>query len=200
MSEALFNLQEFTDPDAPARAALDAIMPPGIWKGQPRPDGHHEIVKRIVVERIMPEILAWLDEESEPDREALAGDLMKVVSGWDDGFEIAKKLERRFHWDGNSSLVDILDGLDFYGAHGAALIRWIEENGIVPRLEVGAQVKVHRTDAAIHDGEIRAIDAKRGTYTVMIPALGHVREGLGTHGSILDWDEVEALNPEAAHA
>lgn len=201
MSEALFNLQEFTDPEAPARAALEAIMPTGIWKGQPRPDAYHLIVKRIVLEQVLPRVLAWMDDDA-TDSEEIAKELMEILMPYEDGYEMANKLERRFGWDADSSLVDLLDGVCFYEAHGKVLGRWIEENGILPRLEVGARVRArqHATDAAIHEGEIRSIDAKRGTYTVMIPALGHVRGGLGTHGIVLDWCEVEALNTEPGHA
>lgn len=169
----------------------------GCFKGLPRPNGSHDSVKRLVADELMPQILDWLQGQ-EDDEDEVREQLIDVLEDHRDGYEMAKRLEDDYDWDCDSELVDILDGSNFYEHRKAAVMAWIRDNGIMPRFAMGQEVKVKqsRYDKTIHDGEIRAVNVD-GTYTVMIPALGHVREGIGTHGSVLPWEDVEDLNPAA---
>jgi hypothetical protein len=49
-----------------------------------------------------------------------------------------------------------------------------------------------RGDGTRWEGEIVKIDDELATYLVFCPAAGHVREGLGTHGVIFPFEDVEA--------
>jgi hypothetical protein len=75
--------------------------------------------------------------------------------------------------------------------HTEVLLKWVSWHNIKPQLPIGAIVKVKRRDQE-HAGEIIRIDTQRAEYVVCIPALGHVKEGLGPQGIVLTFEEVEA--------
>jgi hypothetical protein len=77
----------------------------------------------------------------------------------------------------------------------------MQANDVVPKLPHGSMVVVManvdwKKGPERTAGEITEIDTGRGHYTVCCPSLGHVKEGLGTHGFIFPFEKVEEWNPE----
>jgi hypothetical protein len=168
----------------------------GFYKNKPRPNSQSAEVLAMVANDLMPHILQW-GKWDENDREAqeVAAQLLEVLGGRDDGYKMAKTLEDRHYWDSDAELVDILEGADFHSANRTAVMAWITDNGVKANFEAGRQVEVKTSprESLLRKGEIAKI-YEDGNYCVMVPELGHVREGLGTHGLIFSWEDVEAWN------
>jgi len=172
----------------------------GYFKGKPRPTVNDKEVKLLVIEKIMPEILVWLNETADNDNntEEITEQLLDAIGNQKDGYEMARDLERDECWDSNSGLVDILDGLDFHNIMDKVTLLWIKDNDIKPLFKVGDKVQVNGKDVSgraskkTYIGEITEI-RPAGTYTVYIEELGHVRKGTGSHGNILNWEKVEQI-------
>lgn len=164
---------------------------------RPRPKRHDAAIRRQAAEALVPEIEEWLGESiSGPECEELVRTLSSCCG--DDAYDIARELERGGYTP-DSSLVEVLDGFDTYRIHADAVRLWIAETGATPKLSIGATVAIP-VKMAEHNGvvgEIIAINERHGEYTVFCAALGHVREGLGTHGLIFPWEEIEAATPAA---
>lgn len=174
-------------------------IPEGFYINKPRPGLQSPEVLAMVANGLMPRILQWGDW-SENDREAqeVAGQILKVLEYSRDGYEMAKSLEERFYWDSDAELVDILEGADWHSANRSAVMAWIKDNNITAKLEVGrlVEVKTSPRESVLRSGEIAQI-YEDGNYCVMVPELGHVREGLGTHGLVFAWEAVEGWNSHA---
>ena len=176
--------------EVPANTA--PALPPGFYKNKPRPNYSSPEVLMMVVDRLMPQVMAWgkFKEEEAPD---IAEQVMKALRR-DDGYQRAKYLEDRFSWDSDSDLVEVMECDDFYGATKTAIKAWISDNAIVPAFEVGRQVSVKKArDIEMLTGTIRSL-TDDGMYCVMIPSEGHVASGPGTHGFLFTWEAVEAWN------
>lgn len=142
---------------------------------------------RALAERLRSEFSA--EDFPSPDTET---ELAGVIGRQHDGYDIAKHLERSHGWNIDAATVEILDEADYAisSAQRQMEARWVELAKPTPSLAIGARVR-HRIRWEDHDVEVTAIDAKQGKYTVLVEALGHVREGVGTHGFIVNWEEVE---------
>jgi len=175
----------------------------GYFKGKPRPIANDKEVKLLVIEQIMPEILRWLGETMDDDNntEDVTKQLLDAIEYSKDGYEMARDLERDDCWSSNSELVDVLDGLDFRNILDKVTILWIKDNDVKPLFKVGDIVRVktkdtgHRGLKQFYCGEITNIRPE-GTYTVCIEELGHVKTGSGIHGSVINWEKVEAAKGE----
>lgn len=144
-----------------------------------------------LVEHLAKRISAALGE---PLGEHSIASLRRATETWfvDSAFRMARNLDND-GWDVNDDLTDVLSDAQAYGhmAHNAVVAEWVAKYDIRPPLPIGARVrcKVQRVE---HVGEVTAIDAKRATYTVLVEALGHVRDGNGTHGVVLPYEAVTA--------
>lgn len=177
--------------DVPTNAPPE--IPLGFYKNKNRPNNSSPEVLIMVVNKLLSQVIQWGsytdDEESEVGEQ-----LLNALESERDGYDLAKYLDDRFSWDCDSELVDILDGADFYGAAKTAIKAWIRDNAIVPAFEVGRQVSVKMArQAEMLTGIIRSL-TDDGMYCVMIPSEGHVESGLGTHGLLFPWEDVEAWN------
>lgn len=161
----------------------------------PRPKVSSPAIVRAAADALLPAIAEWngspFDDE---DADAVRGLLRGMV--YSDAYDMAREFERA-GWDANAALVDALDGWDFalHCAHQTAVREWVAAYAVRPRFMVGAVVNVPRETNMT--GEIASVDEQRGEYTVRIDALGHVRNGIGTHGRIFAWEEVEAATTES---
>lgn len=111
-----------------------------------------------------------------------------------DGYDICRELDRSFSWQPNASMVEAFDNAFFEieRVHKVKVKEWVALNGIVPQKAIGDSVDV-TYGGNPYSGEITNIDIEVANYTVLIPALGHVREGLGTHGSIFKFEDIHPL-------
>jgi hypothetical protein len=178
----------------------------GYFKGKSRPTYYSKEVVMLVVQKIMPEIVKWFEnfeEITEEDIDNIREQLVDVLNNaFDkDGYEIAKELDR--YWGSDSELVYILDGLPFI-FHDVKLFlvkKWIKDNNISPKYQKGDKVIVESSmlprkdrQKERYNGEINNI-YEDGSYSIFIEDLGHIREGIGTYGIILDWEKID----EAIH-
>jgi len=168
---------------------------------QARPK-HTDIPAKAVAEKLADDVMAWLDEEH--TRESVIDDLEKAIAYGLDGYAIAKYLDSDLGWSVDADLVEILENSYWIESslHDKAVEAWVMACGIKPRLQLWAPVKVktRATNNKVVDGLIVSIDEKRGTYTVCIEALGHVREGMGTTGSVLPFEDVEQWTADFARS
>ena len=167
---------------------------------QARPK-HTDIPAKAVAEKLADDVMAWLGGEG-GSRESVIDDLEKAIAYGLDGYAIAKYLDNDCSWNVDADLVEILENAYWIRSslHDKAVEAWVLACGIKPRLQLGTPVKVKNraTGNKVLDGQIVSIDEKRGTYTVCIEALGHVREGMGTTGSVLPFEDVERWTAELA--
>ncbi len=177
----------------------------GYFKDKPRPTDSSKEVIMLVVQRIMPEIIQWFEqfeELSEEDIENIKEQLTNAIdknniSELTDSYDIAKSLDSRYYWDSDSELVDILCGLDFYDVRMLLTKKWIKDNNIIPKYKEGDSVIVKSLHLSIkyrqkeqYDGEIYKV-YEEGNYAIYIKEIGHVKNGTGTHGVILNWELID---------
>lgn len=116
-----------------------------------------------------------------------------------DAYRITRALEDNHGWACDRDTVSTFDDAGHVVARLVleATANWVARCAIKPRLKVGDPVKIDtkgsRALKGPCDGEIIAIDEQHATYTVMVPVLGHVRTGCGTHGLIVPYEQLHEL-------
>lgn len=166
----------------------------GFYKGKPRPTYNSPEILTAVVEKLMPQVMQWgkFGEDEAPE---ITEQVAKALKHDTDGYHRVKYLEDRFSWDVDSELVEVMECDDFHGVTREAVKAWINDNDIVPAFEVGRQVTVKLRGEGDLVGKISSL-TEDGMYCVMIPSKGHVESGLGCHGLLFNWEDVEAWNGE----
>lgn len=170
---------------------------------EPRPTSHDDSVLEQAASVLVEQYNGWLEEGGdEPDDEREIIEILKKVLADSynfDGYKICRDLERHYHIDPDSQLVEIMDDVGFLisSAEQTAVQNWVKRFGIQPRFKVGDKVSVGHPIKGKHLGEITKVDEKEAKYTIYVEAIGHVREGSGTHGWIKNFEEVENANKEA---
>lgn len=151
-----------------------------------RPTGRDESVIRKAAELSLPEFKRWANEASGSD-EVMLNDLLACIRWGHDGYARAKRIEI-YGYEPDAELVEILDSIDVWRAEREAVAKWVKEFDVKAPFPIGALVVI-----AGGSGEIMAHDEAQGTSTVFVEAMGHVREGNGTHGLIVAWEKLKAL-------
>lgn len=148
-----------------------------------RPKSYDETIVKCAAEKLLPEVIGWLGGDGTPEPEVLE-DLIKALHYGDDGYEIAKSMDGNY--SPNTALVEILDGAGRYkrSALEKACIEWVAAEGLEGP-ELGANVTHSRYKDAI--GTVMR-NWPDGRSTVAFPEFGHVTEGTGCHGFILEWE------------
>lgn len=131
----------------------------------------------------------WIDDGTPV--EDVAKDLERAMRWDDDGYAIAKKLDG--YYDPDARLVDLLDqaGHLIRVAHDEACREWVKTVGAEPPA-VGARVTCEAPRCA-GVGEI-VVNHPDGRSTVCFPDAGHVKQGSGTHGFVLEWEKLTILS------
>jgi hypothetical protein len=161
-----------------------------------RPTSDSVDITSVYVE--MAELINDWDGEkmNQEDFEEFVGDLKRTFSVFDlfheDGYKIARSLEKEMHFDPDSILVGEMDMISHKCRECVRreVEKWIIDCEITPKYEIGNEVKATVRNVE-YIGEIAAINLKDATYTIFIQELGHVREGVGTHGTIKKFEEIE---------
>lgn len=141
------------------------------------------------------EILEWMNDDN-VELEDIISDLKECFSPqgikMSDGYELAKELDRDCGYDVNTELVNILDGFShkLYMECQKFEKKWVIDCNITPKHSIGDKVHISRK-GKIYEGEISAINNEVAEYTICVPELGHVREGVGTHGAIEHFENIE---------
>lgn len=138
------------------------------------------------------------EEDAIADIEAA---LRSEATGFDE-YRMTRYLDDR-GWMCDSTIVDafsIVKGEMSQAVRNATAL-WVKQHHVKPRLDIGASVKVLAWEAnqgeLEYEGEVVSIDAEQAKYTVMIPALGHVRTGCGTHGLIVPFEKLHEVGAPA---
>jgi hypothetical protein len=169
-----------------------------------RPNHYSDEINHQVVEVIYPKVLKWLqdsgDTAPEDDAEGIKQNLFDMLDSTigDESYQLMKYLDDRCYWTVDADLQSLLEEVAFarYKIHDEAVAKWVTENNIVAELALGAPVEFTR-DGQVIVGEILKIDAKQGVYAVHCPSLGHVKTGIGTHATILPFEDVRPHGPAA---
>lgn len=94
---------------------------------------------------------------TEDTRDDAAKDIMSVTRyrDWMGGYEIAKSLDERCHWDCDLEMAEILDGFGSTASSeiGRAEAEWAARNSIIPSLPIGSRVILNTKET----GEITGI-------------------------------------------
>ena len=153
-----------------------------------RPDRYDEAVIARAAALLFDRLPTDCDGRADGDE-----DLRDALVDHEDGYAIARALETR-GWVVDAEMVAALDGGCLADALDELTEQWVKTSGIRPRLALGAAATVKLTGRlnGVFEGTIGRIHERDGTYTVRIPALGHVPAGqLGTQGLVLPWENVD---------
>ena len=106
--------------------------------------------------------------------------------------EYAIEIADLFGIEADLELVEIANGAWFVVNTIKTKLRkgWIEENDISPQFQVGDWV-TFSTRFEKFSGEITKIHLGVAQYLVCCPELGHVKEGMGTHGIYVNFEDAE---------
>ena len=177
----------------------------------PRPQSNDKRVVEYVVDKLFNDFLKWVtgsdgfkvgsanSNEIHPEQQAVVrSDLYKAIENClnDDGYEIAKELERVYYPD--AELVELLDGVGYLKYDGLKEIEslWIKENKLTSPFAIGDKVthkSPHVTIRYKGVGEVTKNDDEHGYSHVYFQESGHVKSGVGTHAGIIKWEELEEV-------
>lgn len=137
------------------------------------------------------------DFGAESEREQTLHELEAALEYSQSGFDRCTNLSRH-GWEITDEMVEMLAD-DYVGrAVYEAVALWVQDEGIVPSLALGAAVRIEVRDgdgpASMVDGVVARIDAMHARYLVRVPSLGHVTMGDpsgGTLGFLLPFEVVE---------
>jgi hypothetical protein len=162
-----------------------------------RPGRYEDEISKRAAELLLPAVQRWLGSEAD---ERTLPELIKATRIYDEGYEIARALELR-GYSPDAELVEILDGMFLFRlqAHEEAVKNWVKAHDLRLDLAPGAAVSIV-VNGKPHIGEIRSRNEATAEYTVMVPTLGHVRDGTGTNGLIVGFEKVTRISQAATVA
>ena len=148
----------------------------------PRPSRRDPEIIAAAATKLAPQVIEWMTG-TDSDLPQLIEDLKKAMRWDSDGYQLARRMD---DYEPDAQLVEILDeaGHLVRAEHEKACIAWVEANGLKGP-EIGARVKYHRQGEEL--GTVTR-NWPEGRSTVAFASLGHVTEGMGSHGFILEWE------------
>lgn len=159
-----------------------------------RPTMYDDGVCRVAAEKLWERIKRDSGDDA-ADNEASIKSITEAIRYDDDGYAIARHLEHD-GWDPDAQMVDTLDSAfsEKLRACETETSKWVDENGIKPEFAVGSSVRFKdRSTRKSHVGEVTKVELDQARYWLFCEELGHVREGVGTHAIVLNYEDVEAL-------
>jgi len=163
---------------------------------QPRPTRRD--ARHIAAKVIAPRVKEWLNDDSTlDDIEKLLID--EMGGPFDNGYTIAKGMEdASFGIEPDLELVEILDDCDIEirNAHSAMCREWVSANGIQ---EIPPGTNVIWKARPKWESGIVVSNHTDGKSTVSFSSQGHVAPGagMGTIGTIIEWEGLEILPANA---
>jgi hypothetical protein len=118
--------------------------------------------------------------------------ILGLSHSWD-AYALAKEMERAGYAP-DENLVDILEGVAGLAFEAQRLLaaEWVRTLNIKPAFHLGQTVSFQRRQHT-YLGEITNINLREATYTIFVESEGHVREGTGCHGWILNFEDVRCV-------
>jgi hypothetical protein len=85
----------------------------------------------------------WAQESGRKYTDSQINDVVENYSRFDDGYELAKKLEDNAYWNIDACMVEELDCIpcSIDSAYRKACKKWVEENNIQPPLPIGTKTQ-----------------------------------------------------------
>jgi hypothetical protein len=189
-----------------------AVIPP-VEKPK-RPSREDPEVLKSAAEKLAVKVEKWEDEEdggqkstdeaeNATEHETLVKALIDAMRyGHDDGYELSEKLNTSLYINPDAQLVEILDDASHfkYNAYSVVLKKWVADNNIVCPFKLGDKVIYYKKEYRFQtgeplDGEITSIHADTATCTVFVESEGHVKQGVGSHGYIVAYEDI-GIKPE----
>ena len=138
-------------------------------------------------------LMMWADakESERAEYRDIAIGVMEDASH-KNGYELARDLESQ-GFDPDSHLVEILDGASslLYSAHTRGLKEWVKGWNIKIPFTLGQAVMVKHKGGMV-SGKITKLEPEVAMCVVCCPELGHVESGLGTHGLVINSEDIQA--------
>ena len=158
----------------------------------PRPNRRDPAIVEAAARRLAPSVIQWMPGE---DADEITNDLIAMLkNAFDhDGYKLARELEQYYGYDPDAVLVDILSSTEhlLHEELSNASKAWVEEH-LPPEPPAGARVYQKGLEEKNGIG-IVIRNYPDGRSTVNFAQLGHVTEGSGTHGLVLEWEKLEVL-------
>jgi hypothetical protein len=143
------------------------------------------------------------DDIDPEDMDTAMADVERAMDLESDGFRIAENLESR-GWTASAKLVETMHWLvaKRSDAHRQVVREWVRAEGIRQGFAVGDRVvfESRKNRPAEVDGEIIKVEEEEGYYLVFIASEGHVRKGIGTHGTYVPFEDVRPYGTAPAAA
>lgn len=167
-----------------------------------RPSSYGKDINLEIARALLPRVLLWLklDEGAaltEEETSVILDELSDACACNDDGYGVARDLDNRHMWDVDSELVDILDAVAFerIKAHDRSVEAWVLREGVKPEHALGQRVqfRFQKWDKVSNVGEVIEVDERKAKYLVFCESLGHVRNGVGTHGVYVPFEETMSV-------
>ncbi len=137
-----------------------------------RPHEQDDLVIKRTLELFMPKVISYLGSDwHESEQESVKDHISDVLRNNSDGYDMARELESRHHWEQDRALVDLMDEGESYQrqAHRELLKQWIEVYGIKPARKIGDTVSTTNWHRKGQFGEITKIYEDRAEYAVHFP-------------------------------
>lgn len=118
--------------------------------------------------------------------------ILGLSHSWD-AYALAKEMERAGYAP-DENLVDILEGISGLAFEAQRLLaaEWVRTSNLKPAFHLGQTVRFQRHQR-FYLGEITNINLKEASYTIFVESEGHVREGMGCHGWILNFEDARCV-------
>lgn len=158
-----------------------------------RPGRNDPAVIAAAAKALAVKVQRWLQscDDAAADPEEIESQLSAAIRWNDDGYRIARQLDSQ-GWDADAELVEILNDAVFIKRdhHRKAEVEWVKASGIKAP-DVGAAVTFKQLGMTV-EGVITRND-EDGKSVVFCASLGHVREGTGVHGTIIEWENLTPI-------
>ncbi|WP_296100282.1 hypothetical protein [uncultured Agrobacterium sp.] len=129
----------------------------------PRPRYHDQIVREKAIERILPRVKDWADENDQFGQKDLKNVLLQCMDM--NGYIFARNLEQRHGWEPNASLVDTLSELDLFRSHADVVAAWVTYHGVKTPFSIGDRVSAPKV--AIAAGTIKDLIRSKAEVCIL---------------------------------
>ena len=162
-----------------------------------RPKKYDCIVKKRAWEMFMPAVKKYLGPDwIESEIPHIEKQIIDVLSSRDDGYGMARELERK-GWEEDRYLVDLMDQGDSFlsDAYKEILGQWIKCYGIAPERKIGDRVGTINWRRKGQVGEITKIYEDRAEYGIRYPDQAVTSCQLIPYEEVIDAPEVSDVEP-----
>ena len=168
--------------------ALTTLQRPPMPTPPKRPDRNDPAVLADAAALLAPEVSRWLNDSS-VGMDVIEKDLVDAMRWRDDGYDVGRAMDSN-GYSVDAALVEILDdaGICKMKACSKAEEAWVDATGAQP-IPIDTKVRC-RSGRPSKDVGIVTANHKDGKSTVMFESMGHVRTGIGSHGYIIDWEDL----------